>query len=113
MKALQNKLFIVSFIIAALLNIGSWVALYTFLPYSDLPVILTYNIYFGISLIGAWYQLFFLPLSGSICLMLNATLGILLHRKEPILINMLQFATVMIQLILMAATVLIIQINLV
>lgn len=46
---------------------------------------LHYNVYFGIDLIGAWYQVFIMPALGFIILAINSVLAYNLYLKEKIL----------------------------
>ena len=51
----------------------------------DFPLILHYNVFFGVDIIGAWWQVFFLPGMGLFILAVNTFLAFLLFaRKERI-----------------------------
>ncbi len=107
--ALRNPRFIFSAIFSLLINAVIWAALYWYIPQPDPEVtygfVLHYNIYFGVDLIGEWYKIFYIPLSGLLVLVFNMVLGIIIYKKEPFLSSVLELSTVGIHLILLVAAV--------
>jgi len=87
-------------IIAALfVNFGNWAAIAYFIRPVDFPIILHYNIYFGVDVIGAWWQVYFLPLIGLAILSVNTVLGYLFYQqKERIVAHLLLLATLIVQI---------------
>lgn len=71
-----------SIILAILVNIGLWIALFSTVVPTDLPIILHYNIYFGVDAIGNWKSLFFMPTLAIALLFLNLTLSRFFYYKE-------------------------------
>src|ERR1035437_8049389 len=69
-------------IAALLLNIANWVALAYFIRPVDFPITLHYNVYFGVDIIGAWWQVYFLPLIGLTILSVNTVLGYLFYQQK-------------------------------
>ncbi|MDP3970306.1 MAG: hypothetical protein Q8P90_01265 [bacterium] len=112
-KLLQDKWFLVGLCGSVIVNIAIWLMLYYYLPETENPVVLHYNIYFGIDLIGEWSKLFYIPASGLVILVVNTVFSILLTKKEKLLSSILEISSLLAQLALLGATVLIIFSNLI
>ena len=52
------------FIGALILNVVNWGLIAYFIRPVDFPIILHYNVYFGVDVIGDWWQVYYLPLIG-------------------------------------------------
>jgi len=87
-------------IIAALVvNVANWISIVYFIRPVDFPIILHYNIYFGVDVIGSWKQIYFLPVIGLLILSINTTLGYLFYQqKERIAAHLLLLATFIVQI---------------
>ncbi len=93
-------------------NLANWAALKIFVQPVDLPIILHYNVYFGVDMLGGWKNLFLLPAVGLILFLINFFLSIHFYkRKERIASYLLLMATLMIQLSLIVASASVIIIN--
>lgn len=93
-------------------NLANWAALKIFIQPVDLPIILHYNVYFGVDMLGNWKNLFLLPAVGLFLFLINFFLSIYFYRrKERIASYLLLIATLMIQLSLLVASVSAIIIN--
>lgn len=80
------------------LNLTSWGLVAFFIRPVDFPIILHYNVYFGVDIIGPWWQLYFLPAIGVIILGINVVLGYLFYqKKERIIAHLLMLATFIVQ----------------
>lgn len=67
------------------INIADWATLAFFIRPVDFPIILHYNVYFGVDIIGGWWQAYFLPFTGAVILLVNAVLAHFFYgRKERI-----------------------------
>lgn len=98
------------FVIVA--NLANWAALKIFIQPVDLPIILHYNVYFGVDMLGDWKNLFLLPAIGLILFLINFFLSLYFYkRKERIASYLLLIAALMIQLSLIIASVGVIIIN--
>lgn len=86
-------------VIAALVvNAANWAVVAYFIRPVDFPIILHYNVYFGVDVIGAWWQIYFLPLIGLVIMTVNAVLGYLFYQqKERIVAHLLILATFIVQ----------------
>ncbi len=72
------------FLAAVLLNLIAYLLLAVGItPRSD-AVVLHYSVYFGIDLVGSWYQLYSVPLIGTFIWCLNGGLILPLYRRETL-----------------------------
>jgi hypothetical protein len=95
-----------------LLNLINWTLLAIFIHPVDFSIILHYNVYFGVDLIGDWWQTYVLPFMGVIFLVVNLILAYKFYKqKERIASYILLLASLMIQLGLIIASVGIVMIN--
>lgn len=98
--------------LSVIANISNWVVLKLFIKPVDFPIILHYNVYFGVDMVGSWKQVYFLPALGIGLFLVNAALSVYFYRqKERIASYLLLLATLMIQLSLIVASVSVIIIN--
>ncbi len=93
-------------------NLVNWLILEIFIRPIDLPIILHYNVYFGVDMMGDYREAFILPLIGLILLLINLFLSLFLYKKkERIASYLLLMAALMIQLALIVSSVSVIIIN--
>ena len=97
---------------AIFLNVVNWAILLKFIRPVDYSIILHYNVYFGVDLIGDWRQTYLLPAMGIVFWTINLFLA---HRfyqsKERVASYMLLLAALMIQIGLIISSVGIAMIN--
>lgn len=67
---------------ALLLNFVCWAASIFFIRPVDFPIVLHYNVYFGVDMIGDWWQVYLLPSMGLAMLLLNICLGLFFYRRK-------------------------------
>jgi hypothetical protein len=70
------------FIGSAFVNIAGWASMAYFIRPVDFPIILHYNVYFGVDIIGSWWQAYFLPAMASFILAVNLVLSYLFFRRK-------------------------------
>lgn len=93
-------------------NVCNWTALLIFIKPVDLPVILHYNVYFGVDMIGNWKETFVSPLLGLFIILINFPLALFFYvNKERIASHILMIASLMIQLGLLVYSMSLIIIN--
>lgn len=98
--------------LSLLANIINWVIIKIFIRPIDLPIILHYNVYFGVDIMGDYKEAFLLPLIGIILFCINMFLSLYLYeRKERIASYLLMMAALMLQLALIVASTSVIIIN--
>lgn len=82
---------------------GLWLYVSTAARPAENVVPLHYNIYFGIDLFAEWYKIFWIPLSGTIILIINALALLTVLRNEKILSAAAVTITLLIQVALFAS----------
>ncbi|MEI7621601.1 MAG: hypothetical protein WCJ51_03620 [Candidatus Moraniibacteriota bacterium] len=81
-----------------IVNLANWGFIAFFIRPVDFLIILHYNVYFGVDVIGSWWQMYLMPSIGLFLLLVNATLGFLFYqRKERIVAHLLMLATFIVQ----------------
>ena len=89
-----------SLFFAILVNAGLWVALFWTVMPTDLPIILHYNVYFGVDAIGGWKSLFFMPTLAAVLLFLNAVLSRYFYYKEKMAAYLFAGAALVLQILM-------------
>lgn len=116
MKISRNRVFIFTLIASVVLNLAQWLALYSFIPQPSADtfstVILHYNIYFGVDLIGEWYKIFYIPATGLAVMIGNILLAAIIYKREVFLAMVLSVSTLVLQIVLAVASTLTIISNL-
>lgn len=108
----QNGLNIWLIILSVVINIGNWALLLIFIKPVDFSVILHYNVYFGVDVIGDWRKIFFFPALGIFLLILNLLLAFYFYKQdEKISAYLLMLVSLFVQLSLTISTATIILIN--
>lgn len=69
------------------------------------PIILHYNIFFGIDLIGPWFKIYLIPLFGLICFFINFALSAIIYKRSKILSYLLIHASSLIQIFILLAVI--------
>ena len=96
----KNKTYRWNFFVSAILNLMTWIFLYWQIQPQVEPVVLRYNIYFGINLIGPWWQVFWWPLLGLIILIVNFILANWMLRNNRFLSYFLVYTATLCQILL-------------
>lgn len=107
-KIFQNRLHAALFFVGLPLNIILWLIIFIYVKPVVEPIPLHYNIYFGIDLLDYWYKFFYLPAVGLIILAGNLILSAYLSRHDDLIAYFFIISAGAIQLILILASVLII-----
>jgi len=109
--AKRDKVVLANLIFSVLINIAIWVVLFfVFNEFSDY-IILKYNIYFGISSFGPWYNILIVPMLGLFFLVVNFLVGFYLYLKEKALSYFLAFSASIVNIIFLIISLIIIYIN--
>lgn len=97
---------------ALFLNMVNWALIAFFNRPVDFPIILHYNVYFGVDVIGAWWQVYSLPAIGLVILLVNTTLGYSFYcQKERIIAHLLMLGSFIVQIIMTVAVASLLTIN--
>ena len=107
----KNKPVGLNFAVSFVLNIFLWIILYWQVPPQVDPIVLKYNIYFGISLIGPWWQVFLWPLTGLIFWLINLILVLIWSKKSRLLTLFVSYTTILIQLLLIVIGFFVVMLN--
>jgi len=93
------------------LNIILWLYLSWKIKPTNELISLHYNIYFGIDLIGEWYRIYILSLSGLIIYFINLVLSFILYKRGRIISYVILTMTLFLQIILLIAAIFIVKQN--
>jgi len=110
--ARRNKIILTCLFSSLVLNILLWVIL--LFKFFNAPefIILHYNIYFGISDLGFWFEILLMPLFGLVVILVNFALAFFLYLKNSLLGYFLVSSALFLNVILFAAGMLLIYFNL-
>ncbi|MDO8668802.1 MAG: hypothetical protein Q7K65_00730 [Candidatus Buchananbacteria bacterium] len=97
--------------LSVLINAIMWVLLIFNFWQDSQYIVLGYNIYFGISSFGPWYQILLMPILGVAVILLNFSLSFSLYLKEKILSYSLAFIASIFNFIIFLAANIIIYVN--
>jgi hypothetical protein len=101
--AKRDKVIIINLILCLLADIALWaLLLFKFWNFGEY-IILDYNIYFGISLLGPWYQVLIMPLLGLLVIAIDFLLSFYMYLKNLLISRSLAFTALGINLILLVA----------
>lgn len=64
-----------------LLVVG-WSLLAIFIRPIDLPIVLHYNVYLGVDIVGEWWQVYFLPIIADVFFLVNTFLAYVFYQKK-------------------------------
>lgn len=111
---LRDRFFQIVFSTALGINLVIWILFYfTFYPLRTLGdlVPLHYNIYFGIDLVGKWYEIFTIPFVGFFFILIDFILSCFFYLREKIIGYFLGVTVLFSQILLAIAAIMIILIN--
>lgn len=95
-----------------IINISNFGLIAFFIRPVDFPIILHYNVYFGVDVIGSWWQVYFLPLIGMLILSINTLLGYSFYQqKERVIAHLLVLAIFIVQVCVTIAVASLLSIN--
>ncbi len=110
--AKRDRLVLFNLFLSLSLNLMLWIGLLFNFAQSSKFIVLGYNIYFGISSFGPWYQVLLMPLIGLIVIALNFSICFSLYLREKIISYFLAFVASITNLIFFLAALIIIYVNL-
>lgn len=98
-------------ITSGIVNLVMWAYFLTNKMESDFPIILHYNLFFGVDSVGDYSKLFLLPLVGLFIFFLNSILGQYFYKIEKLASYLLAINIFIVQVFLILAGYLIIKAN--
>ena len=109
--AKRDKIIIANLFLSLLVDIILWgLLLAKFWNFGEY-VVLDYNIYFGISLLGPWYQILLIPLFGLAAVVVDFLLAFHLYLKNLLVSRFLTFTALGFNLIMLAAGLFLMSVN--
>ncbi|MDP2683984.1 MAG: hypothetical protein Q8P20_02900 [bacterium] len=109
----NNKYSLTLLIIALLINLASWLYIFLYIKPQSEPIFLHYNIYYGVDLIGNWYQIYlYIPFIALVVYFINAFISYILYRRDIKLTFLIQGINIFLQISILASTYLIVKQNL-
>jgi len=107
----KNKIIAGALVLSFLTNISLWIFLFKNQKSSELPVILHYNLFFGVDCLGEYNEIYLIPIIGVIIIIINTILGYLLYEREKLASYFLAFNIFIVQIFLLLAGYLIVKVN--
>jgi hypothetical protein len=107
----KDKQIMAILFLSVLSNIFIWIFLIQNQKGNSHPIILHYNLFFGVDYLGDYEKIYLIPLSGLIIIIVNSILGHLLYLKEKLASYFLVFIIFIVQIFLLIDSYLIIKIN--
>lgn len=112
----EDRIVKITFIASIVINLASWLILYFKLhPLSYATdagqIYLHYNLYFGIDNIGNWYEALIIPLLGLFIIIFNNILAYFFYVQERVISYSLVISQLLLQIILFAAAIFVILLN--
>ncbi len=89
-----------SLVLAVLANAGIWAVLYFTVESSDRPIILHYNIYFGVDFVGDWRNVYIMPALAFLIFLINLVLSRFFYYKERFISYLFAVMALLIQLLM-------------
>ena len=108
---LKNKIIFNLITLSFILNLFLWIMFLQNKKEGDYPVILHYNLIFGVDYLDQYQKIYLISAMGLIILLLNLALGYYLYLKEKLASYLLVFSAFIVQIFLLFAGYLIIAIN--
>ncbi|MBI5622027.1 hypothetical protein HY933_04170 [Candidatus Falkowbacteria bacterium] len=109
---LQDRLLLLLFLFALVLNCVLYLVLYLLVKPSADPLVLHYSVYFGIDLIGSWYSLYLTPAVGTFLWLVNVVLALVFYQEQRLAAYLLGGVTALMTALLLLGGSLLVWINL-
>ena len=100
LKDITNKILLGSSLI---LNVGLFLFFLFFIRQSNVPIVLHYNVNWGVDILGEVKSIFILPIAGMVIFLLNGFLAVNLWKKNKTLSYFFTAVTLLIQFFLIVS----------
>jgi hypothetical protein len=100
-----------SLVLAILANVAIWAVIFFTVESTDRPVILHYNIYFGVDYVGDWKAVYAMPALALLIFLVNLVLSRFFYYKERLVAYLFAMMALLVQLLMMVGVGSIILIN--
>jgi len=101
----KDKFNVITQATSVLINLIIWLILFFKIAPQTAPVVLHYNIYFGIDLIDQWYKIYFIPSLGLLFIALNLIIGQAIYKQEKLATYFLSSVSLFSQVLLLIASI--------
>lgn len=101
----EDRFNIVALATSLLLNLIIWLVLFLKIQPQNTPIVLHYNIYFGIDFLDQWYKIYFIPTLGLVFVMLNLVISFVIYKQERLATQILAGNSLFIQILLVIASI--------
>lgn len=108
---LHDKHIVISFVLSVIFNLALYYTLFLNIPNTEKIITLHYNIFFGIDLLGPINRVYSIPFLGSFIILGNFILTYLVYNIDGLLRYLLSYSTVLMQIFLFIAGILVILLN--
>lgn len=98
-------------VVSIFINLINWVYLALNRTGGDYPIILHYNLFFGVDFLGNYNMVFLIPLVGIIIFLANSLLGHIFYKAEKLAAYILTINIFLVQCFLLLASYLIVEVN--
>ncbi|MFZ2970220.1 MAG: hypothetical protein WA063_03675 [Minisyncoccia bacterium] len=106
-----DRIITAALLFSFIINISIWYYIYKNQITGDYPVILHYNLIFGVDYLGDYVKAYFIPFVGAIILITNTLLSHFVYSRERLASYFLVINVLIIQIFLFFAGYLIIRVN--
>lgn len=89
-----------SLVLAIISNLGMWVVTWQLVEPASRPMILHYNVYFGVDAIGDWKNIFLMPTLALVILLVNTILSRFFYYKEKLIAYLFAGMAFLVQLLM-------------
>ena len=93
------------------INLFTWGWLLFYIRQQEEPLFLHYTVLFGVDYTGEWYQVFFVPLTGFIILIVNMILGWFLFERDVFAGYVMNAMSVFLQIVLLVTSLFLVFLN--
>lgn len=111
MERRHERVLLILSVVSLACVVASWVLLLWKIPYTENTIYLHYNVFFGVDLTGSWYQLLWLPGSGTAIWLFNTAVLHLDKKMDHITKLSVSSVTLAMEIMLIVASVLVILLN--
>jgi hypothetical protein len=109
--AKRDKIILIGLVLSVLINVVTWVTLFFVFWQDPEYIVLGYNIYFGISYLGPWYNILLMPLLGALVILFNYVFSFSFYLKEKILSYFLAVTALAFNILMLLSAAVLIYVN--
>lgn len=108
---LRNKVILIPLIISGVINVISWILLFSQYQPGSEQIILHYNYYFGVDMIGTWAESLLMPTLGLFLILFNFVLAQWQYKRNKMISYFFVYVTPLLSALLFLAIFFIVLVN--